>query len=80
MTANVFLNLDASIDLSVAANNGDAQACVDASSELAVNIGAEDSFFDIFGASTSKTLFKKDFPLLKVCNTAITRLSLASSG
>ena len=68
VSSTVFLNLDASTDLSVTANNGDAQACVDASTELAVNIGAEDTFFGLFDASTSKTLFKKDFPLLQVRN------------
>jgi len=40
---------------------------VGASTELAVNIGAEASFFDLFDASTGKTLFKKDFPLLQKC-------------
>ena len=45
VSSSVFLNLDASLDLSVTAdNNGDAQACVDASTELAVNIGAKAAF------------------------------------
>ena len=67
VSSSVFLNLDASLDLSVAAdNNDDAQACVDASTELAVNIGAQAAFFDLFKASTSDTLFDKNFPLLQV--------------
>jgi hypothetical protein len=77
-SADVFLNLDASMDLSVSANSGDAQACVDASTELAVNIGAENSFFDLFDASMSDTLFEKNFPLLQVRHASITRLLLAS--
>ncbi|KAN0134687.1 hypothetical protein V8E53_007472 [Lactarius tabidus] len=77
-SADVFLNLDASMDLSVSANSGDAQACVDASTGLAVNIGAENSFFDLFDASMSDTLFEKNFPLLQVRHASITRLLLAS--
>ncbi|KAN0134690.1 hypothetical protein V8E53_007475 [Lactarius tabidus] len=77
-SSTVFLNMDASMDLSVSANSGDAQACVDASTELAVNIGAQASFFDLFDASTGDTLFKKNFPLLQVRRPSTTRLPLAS--
>jgi hypothetical protein len=73
-SSTVFLNLDASMDLSVSTNSGGEQACVGASTELAVNIGAEASFFDLFDASTGKTLFKKDFPLLQVRHASITWL------
>jgi hypothetical protein len=66
VSSTVFLNLDASMDVSVSANSGKAQACVDASTELAVNIGAQASFFDLFDASTGKTLFEKNFPLFQV--------------
>jgi hypothetical protein len=31
-----------------------------------MNIGAEASFFDLFGASTGETLLEKNFPLLQV--------------
>ena len=71
VSSSVFLNLDASMDLSVTADNGDAQACVDASTELAVNIGAQAAFFDLFNASTSDTLFDKNFPLLQVRQNAL---------
>lgn len=67
VSSTVFLNLDASMDVSVSANSGKAQACVDASTELAVNIGAQASFFDLFDASTGKTLFEKNFPLFQKC-------------
>ncbi len=76
-STTVFLNLDASTDLNVFANAdgsrgnntaapaGGAQACVDANTELAVNIGAQASFFDFFDESTGATLFDKSFPLLQ---------------
>ena len=67
VSSSVFLNLDASMDLSVTADSSDAQACVDASAELAVNVGAEAAFFNVFNASTNDTLFDKNFPLLQVC-------------
>jgi len=74
-SSTVFLNLDASIGLNVSANEDGcggndtaaAQACVDADTELAVNIGAQAAFFDLFSASTGKTLFDKSFPLLQKC-------------
>ncbi|KAH9053109.1 hypothetical protein EDB87DRAFT_291780 [Lactarius vividus] len=76
-STTVFLNLDASASLNVsagadgsrgdntAAPAGGAQACVDANTELAVNVGAQASFFDLFNASTGTTLFDKTFPLLQ---------------
>ncbi|KAH8985709.1 hypothetical protein EDB92DRAFT_2116659 [Lactarius akahatsu] len=72
-STTVFLNLDVSTNLTVSAdadgNCGDktatpvggAQACVDANTELAVNVGAQASFFDLFNASTGTTLFDKSF-------------------
>jgi hypothetical protein len=78
VSTTVFLNLDASagLDLSTnadvysgnntAAPTGDLQACVDANTGLAVNIGAEASFIDLFNASTGLTLFNKSFPLPQV--------------
>jgi hypothetical protein len=33
---------------------------------LAISIGAQASFFDLFDVSTGKTLFEKSFPLLQV--------------
>ena len=73
-SSTVFLNLDASIGLNVSANEdswdgnntGGVQACVDADTELAVNIGAQAGFFDLFSASTGKTIFDKTFPILQV--------------
>ncbi|KAH8985711.1 hypothetical protein EDB92DRAFT_2027166 [Lactarius akahatsu] len=76
-STTVFLNLDASASLTVSADAdgsrgdktaapaGGAQACVDANTELAVNVGAQASFFDLFNASTGTTLFDKSFPLLQ---------------
>ncbi|KAI9452115.1 hypothetical protein BJY52DRAFT_1294619 [Lactarius psammicola] len=85
-STTVFLNLDASADLNVSANAADgnrgnntaalaggAQACVDANTELVVNIGAQASFFDFFDASTGATLFDKSFPLLQQVRRASTR-------
>jgi hypothetical protein len=77
----VFLNLNASIDLSLFTNGdptGYAQTYVDSSSELSVNIGAEASFFDLSGTSTGETLFEKSFSWLQVRHACITRLPLAS--
>jgi hypothetical protein len=39
---------------------------VDVNTGLAVNIGAEASFIDLFNASTGLTLFNKSFPLPQV--------------
>ncbi|KAI9437319.1 hypothetical protein H4582DRAFT_339196 [Lactarius indigo] len=72
-STTVFLNLDASASLKVSAGaDGSravpargAQACVNADTELAVNVGAQASFFDLFNASTGTTLFDKSFPLLQ---------------
>ena len=81
VSSTVFLNLDASMDLSVTADIDDAQACVDASTELAVNIGAEAAFFDLFNASTNETLFDKNFPLLQVRQkTAFSCIPVANPG
>jgi hypothetical protein len=44
--------------LSVVTNSDDAQAYVDASTELAVNIGTDASFFDLSDACTGSTLFQ----------------------
>jgi hypothetical protein len=77
----IFLNPDASIDLSLFTNSapaGYAQTYVDASSELSVNIGADTSFFDLSGTSTGETLFEKNFSRLQVRHACITRLPLAS--
>ncbi|KAH8997662.1 hypothetical protein EDB86DRAFT_3076463 [Lactarius hatsudake] len=76
-STTVFLNLDASASLTVSSDAdgsrgdktvapaGGARACVDANTELAVNVGAQASFFDLFNASTGTTLFDKSFPLLQ---------------
>ncbi|KAF8266395.1 hypothetical protein EI94DRAFT_1803173 [Lactarius quietus] len=77
-SSTVFLNLDASMGLNVSASADECdgnnaatpagpQACVDANTELAVNIGAQASFFDLFDASTGTTIFDKSFPLLQKC-------------
>ena len=79
VSTTIFLNLDASAGLGLSANAdvhhggnhaaavaGGAQACVDANAGLAVNIGAQASFFDLFDASTGAELFNKNFPLLQV--------------
>ena len=74
VSTTVFLNLDASANLNLSSNadayggntQGDLQACVDASTGLAVNVGAQASFFDLFDAFTGANLFNKNFPLLQV--------------
>jgi hypothetical protein len=64
-SSTIFLTLDTSMDLSVSAKSapsGGAQACVDASTELAVNIGAEAPLLDLSDASsTGETVFEKTF-------------------
>jgi hypothetical protein len=59
------------MDLNVSANGspaGGAQACVSASTELVVNMGAEASFADLFDASTGEMPFEKIFSPLRVRN------------
>ncbi|KAI0700589.1 hypothetical protein BC835DRAFT_1304043 [Cytidiella melzeri] len=41
--------------------------CVDVSTGLAVNAGADGSFFDLFDKSTSVSLFQKNFDLFNKC-------------
>lgn len=76
LSTTVFLNLDASAGLNVSVNADGSdntatsvegtKACVDANTGLAVNIGAQAAFLDLFNASTGETLFNKSFPLLQV--------------
>jgi len=67
ITSSVFVNLDASADVTIATSTADnSQACVSANTTLDVGVGAQASFFDIFGASVRDSLFKETFPLLQV--------------
>ena len=90
VSTSVFLNLDASAGLNLSANAdvvdggnnaaapaGDLQVCVDANAGLAVNIGAQAAFFDLFNASTGATLFDKSFPLLQVRHASLFSLTYA---
>jgi hypothetical protein len=51
---------------------------VDTSPELAVSIGAQASFVDLFDAPTGETIFEKILSRLQVRRAFITRLPLAS--
>ena len=65
--SSVFLNLDASADFTIVTSTAnDAHACASANTTLDVGVGAQASFFHIFGASVSKSLFNESFPLLQV--------------
>ncbi|KAH9991034.1 hypothetical protein BJV77DRAFT_560799 [Russula vinacea] len=72
VSTNVFLKLDASADFTVSTNVGasagaNPQSCVSASTDINVGVGAEGSFFGIFHASESKSLFDKEFPIIQKC-------------
>lgn len=86
-SATVFLDLDASATLDITgaaqasagastksgkAASASAQGCVDLSSGLDVNAGAQGSFFGLFDKSTQVTLFSKDFELFQKCFNAST--------
>ncbi|KAI0668758.1 hypothetical protein C8Q78DRAFT_245368 [Trametes maxima] len=79
-TVNLDLDADAALDLSLtaaakasAATNGQKDkgaafgGCVDITSGLAVNAGADADFFSIFKKGTSVPLFQKTFDLFKKC-------------
>ncbi|KAF7794340.1 hypothetical protein EIP86_005474 [Pleurotus ostreatoroseus] len=80
--ANINLDLDTSAKLSMSlqaganlskSTNGTSSAadqfdgCVDVSSTLAVNAGADASFLDLFDPSTTVSLFSKTFDLFQKC-------------
>jgi hypothetical protein len=65
VSSSVFLNLDASADVTVSAS-ASAQPCVTASTGLNVGVGAQASFLGIFDASTTESIFNQTFPLLQV--------------
>jgi hypothetical protein len=71
VSTSVFLKLDASADFTVSTNAGasagaNPQSCVSASTDINVGVGAEGSFFGLFHASESKSLFDKKFPIIQV--------------
>ena len=71
VSTSVFLKLDASVDFTVSTNAGayagaNPQSCVSASTDINVGVGAEGSFFGLFHASESKSLFDKKFPIIQV--------------
>lgn len=68
-SAIVFVDLNASADFTIATPTvNDARACANASTTLDFGVGAQvsPSFFNLFDASTSESLFNKDFPLVQV--------------
>ncbi|KAJ3528236.1 hypothetical protein NM688_g8023 [Phlebia brevispora] len=71
-SAKLTLSLQAGAELSKSTNgsssaSGQFSGCVDLSSTLAINAGADGSFLDLFDDSTSVTLFSKTFDLFKKC-------------
>ena len=65
--ASVFVNLDASADLSVFTSTAsDSQACANVNTALDVEVSAQGPFFNVFGSSVHKSLFNANFPLLEV--------------
>ncbi|THG96943.1 hypothetical protein EW026_g4972 [Hermanssonia centrifuga] len=71
-SAKLMLSLQASAKASTStygnsSATGSFSGCVDLSSTLAVNAGADGSFFDLFDKSTSVTLFQKTFDLFHKC-------------
>lgn len=66
-SATIFLDLDASATLQLQGNvQGTAEGCVDLSTGLAVNAGAQGNFFDLFDDSTQVALFNRDFDIFNV--------------
>jgi hypothetical protein len=66
-STTVFLNLDASVDFTIGTTTtSGAQACANADTALNVGVGAQASFFNLFDASVTDSLFKTTFPLLQV--------------
>ena len=70
-SAKLTMNLQAGASLSTSTNgtsSADDQfsGCVDVSSTLAVNAGADASFLDLFNPSTTVSLFSKTFDLFQV--------------
>jgi len=64
VSTSVFLNVDASADFAVITS---VESCVSASTALNVEVGAQGSFFNLFDASVSESLFNHSFPLLQQC-------------
>lgn len=86
-SANVFVDLDAkgSVNLNLNAGAGAAidgtksagvDGCVDVGTGLAVQAGADASFFGLFDTNTKVDLFKKDFELFKVCQAYLLSVTL----
>ncbi|KAF8472221.1 hypothetical protein DFH94DRAFT_192159 [Russula ochroleuca] len=72
VSTSVFLKLDASADFIVSTDAGASagtspQSCVSVSTDINVGVGAQGSFFGLFHASESKSLFDKEFPLFQKC-------------
>ena len=66
-SASVFLDLDASLGLQGSiASTANPQPCLAGTADINVGVGAQGSFFGLFGASTGKSLFEKNFPLFQV--------------
>jgi len=65
--SSVLVNLDASVDFTVATSTANAtQACMSANTTLDVGVGVQGSLFDILDGKVRKSLFNKSFPLLQV--------------
>jgi hypothetical protein len=66
-SASVFLDLDASLGLQGSISSvANPQPCLAGNADINVGVGAEGSFFGLFGASTGASLFDKNFPLFQV--------------
>ena len=73
-SASIFLDLDTSASLTLSLNasestsssQGQVNGCVGVNGGMAVNAGAEGSFFDIFDNSTQVALFQKEIQLVQV--------------
>jgi hypothetical protein len=67
-SASIFLDFDASLGLQGSiASAANPQPCLAGNANINVGIGAQGSFFGLFGASTGESLFEKNFPLFQVC-------------
>ena len=66
-SASLYLYFDASFGLQGNISSGKKpQPCLTGNSEINVEVGTQDSFFDIFSNSTGQSLFEKNFTLFQV--------------
>ena len=66
-SASVYLYFDASLGLQGSVSSGKKpQSCLSGNAGINVEMGAQGSFFDIFGNSTGQSIFEKNFTLFQV--------------